>query len=114
MLHVGFADTDIASKVGSEDSGGMRAGHLDSVPDPLESVAMVIQARTETVIHLGIDAIFAEARAVERAGKRSIAAHPVACEVVSGGTSGILESLPGGVHAVGYCHLVDPALDHLR
>ena len=44
MLHVGFAETDITPKLGSQSPGGMQARRLNVVHDPLKAVAMVIKS----------------------------------------------------------------------
>ena len=44
MLHVGFAETDITPKLGSQSPGGMQARRLNEVHDPLKAVAMVIKS----------------------------------------------------------------------
>jgi hypothetical protein len=58
MLHVGFAETDITPKLGSQSPGGMQARRLNSVHDPLKAVAMVIQGADAAVAIVGIDALF--------------------------------------------------------
>jgi hypothetical protein len=58
MLNVGFAETDITPKLGSQSPGGMRARTLQEVHDPLKAVAMVVQGSTATVALVGIDALF--------------------------------------------------------
>ena len=55
MLHVGFAETDITPKLGSQSPGGMQARRLNEVHDPLKAVAMVIQNDQTTVALVGID-----------------------------------------------------------
>ena len=44
MIHVGFAETDITPKPGSQSPGGMQARRLNEVHDPLKAVAMVIKS----------------------------------------------------------------------
>ena len=71
MLHVGFAETDITPKLGSQSPGGMQARRLNEVHDPLKAVAMVIQNRRRPRVALvGVDSIFIseEATAAARAG----------------------------------------------
>jgi hypothetical protein len=58
MIHVGFAETDITPKLGSQSPGGMQARRLNEVHDPLKAVAMVIKGEKATVALVGIDALF--------------------------------------------------------
>ena len=58
MLHVGFAETDITPKPGSQSPGGMEARRLDEVHDPLKAVAMVIKGEKATIALVGIDSLF--------------------------------------------------------
>ena len=58
MLHVGFAETDITPKLGSQSPGGMQARRVNEVHDPLKAVAMVIKSDETVVALVGIDAIF--------------------------------------------------------
>jgi hypothetical protein len=58
MLHVGFAETDMTPKLGSQSPGGMQARRLNEVHDPLKAVAMVIKGEPATVALVGIDSIF--------------------------------------------------------
>jgi neutral ceramidase len=58
MIYVGFAESDITPKLGSESPGGMQARRLNEVHDPLKAVAMVIQGEHATVSLVGIDALF--------------------------------------------------------
>jgi hypothetical protein len=58
MVHVGFAETDITPKLGSQSPGGMQARRLNAVHDPLKAVAMVIKGEKATVALVGIDALF--------------------------------------------------------
>jgi neutral ceramidase len=58
MLHVGFAETDITPKLGSQSPGGMQARRLKVVHDPLKAVAMVIKGEQATIALVGIDSIF--------------------------------------------------------
>ena len=53
MLHVGFAETDITPKLGSQSPGGMQARRLNRVHDPLKAVAMVIKGEETTVALVG-------------------------------------------------------------
>ena len=55
MIHVGFAETDITPKLGSQSPGGMQARRLQEVHDPLKAVAMVIQNDQSAVALVGID-----------------------------------------------------------
>jgi neutral ceramidase len=67
MLYVGFAETDITPKLGSQSPGGMQARRLNEVHDPLKAVAMVIKSDTATVALVGIDSIFVADDATARA-----------------------------------------------
>ncbi len=58
MVHVGFAETDITPKLGSQSPGGMQARRLNQVHDPLRAVAMVIKGANATIALAGIDALF--------------------------------------------------------
>lgn len=58
MLHVGFAETDITPKLGSQSPGGMLARNLNAVHDPLKVVAMVIRNGSTSIALVGIDALF--------------------------------------------------------
>jgi neutral ceramidase len=58
MLHVGFAETDITPKLGSQSPGGMQSRRLNAVHDPLKAVAMVVQNDQAAVALVGIDALF--------------------------------------------------------
>lgn len=67
MLHVGFAETDITPKPGSQSPGGMQARVLKDVLDPLKAVAMVVRNDSTAVALVGIDALFITEPAVARA-----------------------------------------------
>jgi neutral ceramidase len=67
MLHVGFAETDITPKLGSQSPGGMQVRRLNEVHDPLKAVAMVIQNDKVAVALVGVDAIFISEEATARA-----------------------------------------------
>jgi neutral ceramidase len=69
MLYVGFAETDITPKVGSESPGGMQARRLQTVHDPLKAVAMVVKGEKATVALVGIDAIFVSEEVTAQARK---------------------------------------------
>ena len=58
MLYVGFAETDITPKLGSESPGGMPARRLNAVHDPLKAGAMVIKGEPTAVALVDIDALF--------------------------------------------------------
>ena len=58
MLYVGFAETDITPKLGSQSPGGMQPRRLSEVHDPLKVVAMVIKNDTATIAMVGIDVLF--------------------------------------------------------
>ncbi len=74
MLHVGFAETDITPKLGSQSPGGMQARRLNEVHDPLKAVAMVIQNDKATIALVGIDSIFIGEEATADARKAIMAA----------------------------------------
>jgi hypothetical protein len=67
MLHVGFAETDITPKLGSQSPGGMQARRLDRVHDPLKAVAMVVKGEPSTVALVGVDSLFITDDATARA-----------------------------------------------
>jgi neutral ceramidase len=67
MIHVGFAETDITPKLGSQSPGGMQARRLNEVHDPLKAVAMVIKGEKATVALVGIDALFITEETTARA-----------------------------------------------
>ena len=70
MLYVGFAETDITPKLGSQSPGGMQARRLNEVHDPLKAVAMVIQNDKAAVALVGIDSIFISEEATAHARRR--------------------------------------------
>jgi neutral ceramidase len=74
MLHVGFAETDITPKIGSQSPGGMQARRLQEVHDPLKAVAMVVQNDHTAIALVGIDSIFISEEATARARKAIAAA----------------------------------------
>jgi neutral ceramidase len=67
MLHVGFAETDITPKLGSQSPGGMQVRRLNEVHDPLKAVAMVIKGEKATVALVGIDSLFVTEETTARA-----------------------------------------------
>ncbi len=67
MIHVGFAETDITPKPGSQSPGGMQARRLNEVHDPLKAVAMVIKSDKATVALVGIDSLFITEETTARA-----------------------------------------------
>jgi len=67
MLHVGFAETDITPKPGSQSPGGMQARRLNDVHDPLKTVAMVIKGDAAAVALVGVDSVFISEQATARA-----------------------------------------------
>jgi hypothetical protein len=69
MLHVGFAETDITPKLGSQSPGGMQVRRLNAVHDPLKAVAMVLKGEKTTVALVGIDSLFITAETTARARK---------------------------------------------
>ena len=74
MLHIGFAETDITPKLGSQSPGGMQARRLNEVHDPLKAVAMVIQNDRTAVALVGIDSIFISEEATASAREAITAA----------------------------------------
>ena len=74
MLHVGFAETDITPKLGSQSPGGMQARRLNEVHDPLKAVAVVIQDDKASIALVGIDSIFISEEATADARKAITAA----------------------------------------
>jgi neutral ceramidase len=70
MLHIGFGETDITPKLGSQSPGGMQARRLNEVHDPLKAVAMVIKSDAATVAIVGIDSIFISEQATAGARER--------------------------------------------
>jgi neutral ceramidase len=74
MLHVGFAETDITPKLGSQSPGGMQARRLNAVHDPLKAVAMVVQGDQTAVALVGIDALFITEETTARAREAIVAA----------------------------------------
>lgn len=71
MLHIGFAETDITPKPGSQSPGGMQARRLNEVHDPLKVVAMVIKNDMAAVALVGIDSIFISEEATASTGRPS-------------------------------------------
>jgi len=69
MLHVGFAETDITPKLGSQSPGGMRARRLNEIHDRLKAVAMVIQNDKAAVALVGTDTLFISEEATAQARK---------------------------------------------
>ena len=67
MLHVGFSETDITPKLGSQSPGGMEARRLNEIHDPLKAVAIVIKGDQNTVALAGIDALFITEETTARA-----------------------------------------------
>jgi neutral ceramidase len=67
MIHVGFAETDITPKLGSQSPGGMQARRLSEVHDPLKAVAMVMKSEKATVALIGIDSLFITEETTARA-----------------------------------------------
>jgi neutral ceramidase len=67
MLHVGFAETDITPKPGSQSPGGMNKRVLTAVLDRLKAVAMVVNSGDAAVALVGIDALFITAETTARA-----------------------------------------------
>jgi hypothetical protein len=74
MIHVGFAETDITPKVGSQSPGGMQARRLNAVHDPLKATAMVVKGERATVALVGIDALFVTEETTAEARKTITAA----------------------------------------
>src|SRR6516165_6011795 len=67
MLYVGFAETDVTPKLGSQSPGGMQARRLNEVHDPLEIVAMVVKGEAATIALVGVDTLFISEEATARA-----------------------------------------------
>ena len=67
MIHIGFAETDITPKLGSQSPGGMQARRLNDVHDPLKAVAMVIKGEKATIALVGIDSLFITEETTARA-----------------------------------------------
>ena len=53
MLHVGFGETDITPKLGSECPGSMQKRRLNEIHDPLKVVAVVIQSDGAAIALVG-------------------------------------------------------------
>jgi neutral ceramidase len=70
MIHVGFAESDVTPKLGSQCPGGMKARLVNEVHDPLKAVAMVLRASGNTVALVGLDALFVTAEITASARKR--------------------------------------------
>lgn len=58
MLYVGYAETDVTPKLGSESPGGFASRRLHEVHDPLKAVAMVIRNESTTLALVGVDVVF--------------------------------------------------------
>jgi hypothetical protein len=69
MLQLGFAETDITPKLGSQSPGGMQARRLNAVHDPLKAVAMVIKNDQATIALVGLDTLFIGEEATAQARK---------------------------------------------
>jgi neutral ceramidase len=67
MIHVGFGETDITPKLGSQSPGGMQVRRLNVVHDPLKAVAMVVKGERATIAIVGIDSLFITAETTARA-----------------------------------------------
>src|SRR5277367_4292734 len=67
MLHVGFAETDITPKLGSQSPGGMQVRRLNEIHDPLKAVAMVIKGDQNTIALVGVDSLFITEETTARA-----------------------------------------------
>lgn len=67
MLYVGFAETDLTPKLGSESPGGFAGRRLDKVHDPLKAVAMVVRNETTTLALVGVDVVFMPDEVARRA-----------------------------------------------
>jgi hypothetical protein len=70
MVHVGFAETDITPKLGSQSPGGMQSRRLNEVHDPLKAVAMVVKGEQAIVAIVGIDSLFITEETTARARER--------------------------------------------
>ena len=71
MIHVGFAETDITPKLGSECPGGMQKRRLNEVHDPLKAVAMVVESNETAIALVGIDSVFVSEEATARPARQS-------------------------------------------
>ena len=67
MLHVGFAETDITPKLGSQSPGSMQQRRLNEVHDPLKAVAIVVESDQVLIALIGIDSLFISEEATARA-----------------------------------------------
>ncbi len=67
MLYVGFAETDVTPKMGSESPGGFAARRLHEVQDPLKAVAMVVRNESTTLALVGVDVVFMPDQVAARA-----------------------------------------------
>jgi neutral ceramidase len=67
MIHVGFAETDVTPRLGSQSPGGMKARTVAEIHDPLKIVAMVIRSGDRSVAIVGLDALFVTAEVTARA-----------------------------------------------
>jgi neutral ceramidase len=67
MIHVGFAETDITPKLGSQSPGSMQQRRLNEVHDPLKAVAMVVESDQAVIALIGIDSLFISEEATARA-----------------------------------------------
>jgi neutral ceramidase len=67
MIHVGFAETDITPKLGSQSPGSMQQRRLNEIHDPLKAVAMVVDSDQVVIALIGIDSLFIGEEATARA-----------------------------------------------
>ena len=67
MIHVGFAETDITPKLGSQCPGSMQQRRLNEVHDPLKAVAIVVESDQVLIALIGIDSLFISEEATARA-----------------------------------------------
>ncbi len=67
MIHVGFAETDITPKLGSQCPGSMQQRRLNEIHDPLKAVAMVVDSDQVVIALIGIDSLFIGEEATARA-----------------------------------------------
>src|SRR5262249_11393241 len=74
MVHVGFAETDITPKLGSECPGSMQKRRLNEVHDHLKAIAMVVKNDKTAIALVGVDSVFISEEATARARETITAA----------------------------------------
>jgi neutral ceramidase len=70
MIHVGFAETDVTPKLGSQCPGGMQKRIVNEVHDPLKAVAVVFHSGDRTIALVGLDSLFVAAETTAKARAR--------------------------------------------